>query len=249
MIRITRIALPVALAAQMAQLSDQIGEARPDGRTALAKELWRKTSTRNTVCTPVRLVLAQMAAGRQHCMYCGDNHGTDIDHFEPVVRNPLRTFDWLNHLLACSTCNSHQKRDQFPVDADGRPLLIDPTLEDPFDHPFLSLSVGEYKALTEKGRRTIEVCDLNRYLLARGRVQSRRVVALGLRGWKRAFDTGDTVEMEEMLQTVQEQPFADVCQAMLRQAVTPGAKVLFRTTPDVLELLRFDPLRELLLSA
>ncbi|MFI5911921.1 hypothetical protein [Dactylosporangium sp. NPDC051541] len=241
------MALPDDLVTRMAGLSGQISGVALDNRTALAKELWRRTSTRDAVCTPLRRFLAQMAPGRQHCMYCGDNHGTDIDHFEPVTRNPLRTFDWLNHLLACSTCNSHQKRDQFPVDTDGRPLLIDPTLEDPFDHLFLSLSVGEYKALTAKGRLTIEVCGLNRFLLSRGRVQARRVVAMSLRDWKQAFDTGDADQMQVALQTVHEQPFADVCQAMLRQAITPGAEVLFEKAMDLLHLLRFEPLRELLL--
>jgi hypothetical protein len=247
MIRITRTVLAAPLATRMAELSAQIGSAKSDYRSTLAKELWRKTATRNAVCTPLKFVLSEMAPGRQHCMYCGDNHGTDIDHFEPMTRNPLRTFDWLNHLLACSTCNSHQKRDRFPTDEDGRPLLIDPTVEDPFDHLFLSLSVGEYKPLTEKGERTIEVCDLNRYLLSRGRVQSRRVVALGLRGWKGAYDSDDAVQMAEMMETVREQPFADVCQAMLRQAIAPGAVVLFRDFPDLVELLRFQPLRDVLL--
>lgn len=56
-------------------------------------------------------VLRQMAPGLERCMYCGDNQGTDIDHFEPLARNPLRTFDWLNHLLACSG-GGHESRER-----------------------------------------------------------------------------------------------------------------------------------------
>ncbi|MEU8665135.1 hypothetical protein [Actinoplanes philippinensis] len=55
----------------------------------------------------------------------------------------------------CSHCDSHHKRDRFPVDDQDRPLLIDPSVEDPFDHLMLSLSVGEYRALTDKGRESI----------------------------------------------------------------------------------------------
>lgn len=180
-------------------------------------------------------------------MYCGESRGTDVDHFEPIARNPLRTFDWLNHLLACSTCNSHQKRDRFPVDEDGNPLLIDPTAEDPFDHLLLTLSLGIYIPLTPKGDATINVCGLNERGLPKGRMHARKVVRLALREWDRAraYDRSD--EMQEHVQTVQDQPFADVCQSMLRQAFSPGADVVFSDSPDLLALLRTDELRAALL--
>ena len=76
----------------------------------------------------VKRLLRQMAHGTERCMYCEDNLGTDIDHVEPLAVAPLRAFDWLNHLLACSYCNSHAKGRQYPCDADGHPLLIDPIL-------------------------------------------------------------------------------------------------------------------------
>ncbi|MFI5838855.1 HNH endonuclease [Catenuloplanes sp. NPDC051500] len=233
---------------RLTELSRQIRAAPGPDRYSLATRLWSGRSVRNAVYTPVKEALCSMAPGRERCMYCGDNHGTDVDHFEPVARNPLRTFDWLNHLLACSNCNSHQKRDRFPCDADGRPLLIDPTAEDPADHLFLSLSVGEYKALSDKGARTIEVCDLNRALLARGRMQARRVVAMALRGWRDDRDAGDAAGMAEKVLTIREQPFADVCQAMLRQATAPGADVIFSDSPDLIALLCSEPLREALLA-
>lgn len=65
--------------------------------------------------------LLQEGERQERCMYCGDNQGTDVDHFEPLSLAPLRTFDWPNHLLACSLCNSHYKRHLFPCDEDGRP--------------------------------------------------------------------------------------------------------------------------------
>ncbi|MFC5925509.1 HNH endonuclease [Micromonospora vulcania] len=181
-------------------------------------------------------------------MYCGDNHGTDVDHFEPIARNPSRTFDWLNYLLACSACNSHQKRDSFPVDMRGRPLLIDPTVEDPFDHMFLSLGVGAYSPLTDKGTATISICGLNRPLLTRGRVQALRVVILCIERWSIARNENDELSMREAVLTVREQPFADVCQAMLRQAVEPGVKGSLAIPNRIVPLLRDEPLRSALLN-
>lgn len=201
----------------------------------------------STIRKPVKLALGEMAAGFERCMYCGDSRGTDIDHFEPIARNPLRTFDWLNHLLACSTCNSHQKRDRFPVDEDGNPLLIDPTAEDPFDHLLLTLSLGEYIPLTPKGQATIDVCGLNRYELSMGRMQARNVVELAVLAWDRACQQNRSDEMQKHVRTVQEQPFADVCQSMLRQAFSPGADAVFSDSPDLLSLLRTDELQAALL--
>jgi hypothetical protein len=54
--------------------------------------------------------------------------------------------------------------------------------------------------------------------------------------------------MDEMILAVQEQPFADVCQSMLRQAVAPGADIIFADAPGILALLREPGLRSALLS-
>jgi hypothetical protein len=231
----------------MVTLTDQIRATDTDTRAATARDLWRQRSTRSTVAEPLRKVLQRMAPGAERCMYCGDSFGTDIDHHEPLARNPLRTFDWLNHLLACSHCNSHHKRELFPVDAQGNPLLIDPTAEDPFDHLALAPSVGEYAALTEKGRRTIEVCGLNRFSLSRARQQAYRVVVMCLREWRRAVRGESEFAPGEMLHTIREQPCADVCQAMLRQVEQPGAATVFADIPDVMALLREQQVRDALL--
>ncbi|MFD4643870.1 HNH endonuclease [Lentzea sp. NPDC058436] len=227
----------------MDTLTQAINVSPPDEQCAKARASWRTSSVR----TSVRAVLGDMATGLGTCMYCGESRGTDIDHFEPIARNPLRTFDWLNHLLACSTCNSHQKRDQFPVDDAGDPLLIDPTAEDPFDHLLLTLSAGEYFPLSAKGEATIEVCGLNKRGLPKGRMHARKVVSSVLRDWDRARAGSRSDEMLEHVQTVRDQPFADVCQSMLRQALSPGADVLFSDFPDLLALLRKPELREALL--
>lgn len=248
MIGITRRPLPDELIERLAILTQEITDVPVENRLARARNTWRSTSVRTHVRTPVAQVLRQMAPGREHCMYCGDCQGTTIDHYEPIARNPLRTFDWLNHLLACSFCNSHKKRDQFPVSSDGSPLLIDPSSEDPFEHLVLTLSLGIYQATTEKGDATIEVCGLNRPLLSRGRVNARRVVELCLASWRIAYDGGDIAKQDQAVLTVQEQPFADVCQSMIRQSGAPGAEDIFIDSPAVLEVLRLPELRSALLA-
>lgn len=247
MIPIVRTPLPPRVASRMTDLTGEIQERESAGRLPAARELWGRSSIRTHVTAPIRSVLAGMAPGAERCMYCGDNQGTDIDHHEPMARNPLRTFDWLNHLLACSHCNSHHKRDRFPVDEHGRPLLIDPSAEDPFDHLMLSLTVGEYRALTGKGRESIEVFGLNRPILARGRQQAFEVVVMCLRQWPEAVTGKSVYQPERLVRIIREQPCADVCQAMLRQVEMPGAALIFREVPEIVAVLRDEGLRRGLL--
>lgn len=252
MIPIGREALPDELSAQLAALTKELAGTSVNERKAAARRLWEKSGTRTQVHAPLMRKLRRMALGLEQCMYCGTDFGTDIDHFEPKALNPMRTFDWLNHLLACSTCNSNHKRDKFPVDTEGRPLLIDPTAEDPFEHMTLSLSTDIYYPLSDKGTATIAVCGLNRRQLVDGRRRSRKTVALLLREWVEAHHSGQD-SAAGVVEMIQQQPFADVCQAMLRQAVAPGAEVIFSDAkvvgldPGLLALLRMPELRTALL--
>jgi len=58
--------------------------------------------------------------------------------------------------------------------------------------------------------------------------------------------------MAQIVGTIQQHPFADVCQAMLRQALAPGAEAVFSDaevagmTPRLLVLLRLPALRSAL---
>ena len=234
MIALRRVPLPSPVTAELARLTARI----PPGDTRTARRLW------NTARGPKRSIrehLGVMAAGRGYCMYCGDGLGSTVDHHEPVARNPRRAFDWLNHILACEFCNSHHKRDRYPVDADGRALLLDPTAEDPLDHLFLVLTIGRYRPLTEKGRQTIEVCGLNRPLLERGRAAAVHQVAALLTRWRLG---GEDVR-RAALWTLHDQPHADVLHAMFRQATLPGASAIF--SRDVLDLLRSKEVRTMVL--
>lgn len=237
MIGIRRIALPGRVVADLEVLTDRI----PAGDNKEARRLWRVS---RAVRRSLREGLDVMASGRGYCMYCGDGLGSTVDHFEPIARNPRRAFDWLNHVLACEYCNSHHKRDLFPVDVHGNALLIDPTAEDPLEHLFLVLSIGTYRALTEKGEQTLKVCGLNRAQLARGRETAVNQVSALVTGWWNARELGDEVKRRAMVWTLLDQPHADVLHAMLRQARMPGARAVFRADDALIGLLRTPELAE-----
>lgn len=148
MIPVIRVDLDDNLTKRLDHRTAELKKSNADSTTARAA--WNSAPTEKV---GIRSHLAWMAPGIQRCMYCGDNLGTDIDHFEPIKESPARTFEWLNHLLACSHCNSNQKRDLFPRDAAGNTLLIDPAREDPGQHLRLILRTGKYRALTRKARK------------------------------------------------------------------------------------------------
>jgi hypothetical protein len=156
-------------------------------------------------------------------MYCGDSRGTDIDHFEPIRSAPLRTFEWCNHLLACSSCNSNAKRDAYPCDKYGHSLLVDPSTEDPADHLKLALTEGNYTGITHKGCVTIEVFQLNRADLRKGRADAFIRCKSMLRDYLNLEMSGRSNEAVSTKLALERQPFADVLHAMYRVADLPGA--------------------------
>ncbi|MET8862133.1 HNH endonuclease [Nonomuraea sp. NPDC004580] len=232
MIRITRLDLEADLSRRLQQRTDQLMATGADARAA--RRAWSRARVETT---RIREKLQEMSSALERCMYCGDSRGTDVDHFEPLNLAPVRTFDWLNHLLACSSCNSNAKRERFPCDEAGEPLLIDPTAEDPFDHLRLVLSTGAYRGLTLKGRTTIDVLDLNRGELRRGRELAFPRCQAMLRESLRLQDGGDSREATKMANALLVQPFVDVLHAMLRAAPRPGAEVVLGGS-EVLKALR-----------
>ncbi|WP_026424365.1 HNH endonuclease [Actinokineospora inagensis] len=241
MIRLVRPPLPVELAETLQRATEGVRSVPRREHAARARTMWR---SRGQLRQALGHRLREFAPGRERCMYCGDNQGTDIDHFSPVALTPLLTFVWSNHLLACSVCNSHHKRDQFPRDARGRPLLLDPTVDDPFEHLALSLTLGRYRALTERGEVTEQVCGLNRDILTRGRQDARTTLGFLFDRWESARAAGDTATMSRVVRTVREQPFADVVQAMVRYSTRPGAEEVFADQPGALTVLLRDEFRD-----
>lgn len=80
---------------------------------------------------PVLDALRRMTGPRQRCMYCGDSHGTDIDHYRPKALFPQYLFQWPNLILSCTECGRF-KGSQFPL-VGGGPGVVNPTAEDPWE--------------------------------------------------------------------------------------------------------------------
>ena len=140
------------------------------------------------------------------CCYCEQavpdlGQGRHVEHFRPKSRDefaPLRN-TWANLLLACPTCNG-QKGDQFPVDAAGRAVLIDPSSKriDPARHIEFVVDYGDDDPTglpvprSPRGRATIEVIGLylSHYVRERRR-HFRTIVRPRYEALLNAKDSGD----------------------------------------------------------
>ncbi|WP_411093512.1 hypothetical protein [Streptomyces sp. 049-1] len=218
MIPLQRVEISAQAQILLTRWTQRVEGAGATGQTA--RELWTDAKAPKK---HVRAALESMARGAVRCMYCDDSRGTDIDHFEPLERAPLRAFVWVNHLLACSFCNSNEKNRKYPVDAEGACLLVDPTAEDPADHLTLRLSVGTYDPLSPKGKETIQVFGLNRPELIKGRVDAFVRARSILRDWH-GLHKNAAPEAEVVAQALLDSPFVDVVHAMTR--LKPGVAVI-----------------------
>ena len=117
----------------------------------------------------IKTALETMFCGK--CCYCEskvtDVAYGDIEHFYPKSRYPDKTFMWENLLFSCQICNEGYKGDKFPLDADGNPLLIDPSdgVTNPNQHlDFVWDNVADQSfiyGLDEKGKTVEEMFDFN----------------------------------------------------------------------------------------
>ncbi len=99
------------------------------------------------------------------CAYCEQVAAKDIEHFWPKTLYPARMFDWDNFLRGCKNCNS-AKRDHFPLDAQGKHLLLDPCEDEPLDHFIWDGRTGAAGVVpdptrAERGATTIDLFQLN----------------------------------------------------------------------------------------
>lgn len=239
MISIFRDQLDATLAGKLDQLTMVLQDDGAD--TATARGRWNSARTERA---GVKGHLARMALGIERCMYCGDNLGTDIDHFEPISRAPLKTFDWLNHLLACSFCNSNQKRSKYPCDENGRRLLIDPTSEDPLEHMQLILRTGQYRELTHRGEVTISVFGLNRSDLVRGRYDAFMTRGAVLCYARTLLMQDREEEGHKRLAAMKDEPHASVLHAMTAILQAGGAETVLGH--DVFTALNDSKIRDIL---
>lgn len=144
-----------------------------------------KTARQSKKMGKVLATLQSMMGERQRCMYCLDSHGCDIEHFRPKAQFPKRMFRWRNLLLCCTECGRF-KLDKFPMDG-RRPMLIDPTKEEPWDYLDFDPITGNITArfdlqandFSPKGQRTVSILQLDRReALAAGYVQTYRKLCI-----------------------------------------------------------------------
>lgn len=178
----------------------------------------------------VRRSLEQMATGRSRCMYCEDSMGTDIDHFWPKSNFPAKAFTWENYLLACSFCNSNQKRTLFPLDTNGNPLLLDPTAEDPELHLNLLPATGDFAHTTPKGDESIKVFGLNDSTFPRRLPKGRKDALIALTVLLKEYDSQFTTNpayAQDIKSTIKDFPFSVVLSYLVKTSQSPnGAAIL-----------------------
>jgi uncharacterized protein (TIGR02646 family) len=202
-----------------------------------AGDLWRSTR-RHRYRREVHATLLRMTSGAGRCMYCEDSAGHQVDHRWPQSRHPERTFCWDNLLLACARCNGH-KLAQFPLDEHNRPLLIDPTAEDPGEHLVHSHRQGMIlvKDGSPKGTATIDVLKLNRWELVRGR-QGAWVSLQSLLGRYHDLRVAERNEAAERLKSaICGHPFSALLDALLAVLDLPIPEP-YLEEPDRLQALR-----------
>lgn len=165
--RVQRPALPGRVAQYLARQQQKLTEKQSVGALDM-ESFWKSRRATRTVGQALKALQKAMGP-TEPCMYCVDNHGTDIEHFWPKGAYPEKAFDWDNWLLCCTECG-RIKGVKFPLDAQQQPLLINPTEEDPwacldFDPdtgnlvPRFDLSANDW---IPKGAATVDVLHLDR---------------------------------------------------------------------------------------
>lgn len=168
--RIHRLSLPARAQRYLDQRQASADEQYTSG-TLDIENRWsdaRKTKAVGGQQDSVLSTLQQMSGSHQRCMYCLDSHGCDIEHFRPKTPYPQHAFRWSNLLLCCTECGRF-KGSQFPI-IDSKPLLVDPTQEDPWQHLDFDPETGNltvrYDLASQdyslKGHHTVDVLKFDR---------------------------------------------------------------------------------------
>lgn len=223
--RIQRSGLTPPSLAKLAALTAKVTSAADPA--AKAKALWR--SKPKQAFDEVRAQLEAMASGRARCMYCEDSLGTDIDHFRPKADFPPLAFTWSNYLLACGHCNSNLKGRAFPVDANGAPLLLDPSVDDPPSHLAFSPTTGEFVPVGAKGPESIRVFGLNDDTSPRRLPTGRRQALVSLVALLKEYDrevVANPTKAAEIKATIKDYPFSAVLSWLVQIAQVPAGRTV-----------------------
>jgi uncharacterized protein (TIGR02646 family) len=221
--RIARSRLATEAQAKLDALRTEVHDGCNAAR--VAARLW-ENRTRGSAFEQVRDALTAMAPGAPgvaRCMYCNANEAADIDHFRPLARYPGHAFVWSNLLLACSICNSHTKRDVFPLDEEGCAVLLDPTWDDPPAHLDYSVATGRFEGFDRRGSVSVATYDLNgdalrsrRRALPAQRMKAWRALCHGLRRYDDCLAQGRSKDAELERIDLLTEPFASLLVWLVR---------------------------------
>lgn len=238
--RLRRTALSPSELDWLAQQTQMIMNAAD--RYAESTRLWDQCGGHNTMRS-IREKLHAMASGRERCMYCEDSEGHAIDHFVPRRQAPEEAFTWENLLYACAHCNSNFKRERFPRDGQGQPLLIDPTSEDPLEHLVLTPTTGKFlpRAGSSKGQPSIETFGLSRDTLETGRRDAWVVVQALIVCYDACLTRGHASLADDIRRSVGNASFSCVLVYLLRTAALSPVPRSARIDPECLAALRRRP--------
>lgn len=204
-------------------------------RVKEARRLWSLKN--NRAFDEIRRTLDAMCSGLKRCMYCEDSRGCAIDHVWPLSAYPLKAFEWDNLNYGCTPCNT-SKGDSFPLDASGRPVLLDPTVDDPALHLRLTPRTGRFKALTDRGKESRKVYGLHRKELTDGRMAAWDVFQALIADYGRLKQGGHDAAARKVEATIGRLSFSSVFIHLVNVAQGPGAS---RLRPDCLAALRTSP--------
>lgn len=121
----------------------------------------------------------------RRCAYCRTIVRTsqvspEIEHIVPKSVRPLWMYEPFNHCMSCKTCNTKKSTKNvlsdetvttIPLKSEGY-LLVHPHIDRYSQH--INIIDGIlYEGLTDKGRETIRICELDRYELAADRAEDK----------------------------------------------------------------------------
>jgi uncharacterized protein (TIGR02646 family) len=267
MIRLPDRALPPQQATALQRLQVKVDAAGSYAdQVAEGKRLFRLRNKRgNRLFDAVKSELDQMCSGERRCAYCEDSAADEVEHVRPKDLYPQNVFAWSNYIYACGTCNG-PKRNRFAVfiarsikpvevarkpDAricpprDGRPVFIDPRVEDASKLMNLDLEGTFYfRPLAPRGTRdharavyTIKVLRLNaRDDLRRARHAAYKVYLVHLRHYRderdRNVPTSRLIELREDIKRLQHPTVWREMQCQKDNKKLPELRALFVEVPE-----------------
>jgi aspartate/methionine/tyrosine aminotransferase len=106
------------------------------------------------------------------------------------------------------------------LDPNGKPLLLDPASDDPYEHIVFVPETGQFQGITRKGERTVEVFGLNRrQVLERGRRTTWTTLNALFRECAAAVRAKDDAWKKEVMQAVRDLSFQSVVQHYVRDGL------------------------------